>query len=262
MDISNADALTKVSVENAKNFLAMDMANLSNDQQGRILDQQMKQQQYLSEAAASNASKQFNATSKNQTDQFMVGVGQQMEQFNAAQANAMTQSNVSEQNRMTAIREGNTLEADKITAQLALQAKTFNADMDAKSEQWNAANAQAVEQSNITWRRSANTAATAAQNAANQQSASFEFNMNTADQANFWQDMRQSAQNDFASDETERDRIVNVINAALQNEALMTDSKLSTQRNAIFRLLNSVTGSRNDIFGGNADDGNRNVGTR
>ena len=172
----------------------------------------------------------------------MIGVGQQMEQFNAAQANAMTQSNVSEQNRMTALREGNTLDADKFTAQIALQAKTYNAEMDFKAEQWNAANAQAVEQSNVTWRRGANTAATAAQNAANQQSASFEFNMTTADQANFWQDMRQSAQNDFASDETERDRIVNVINAALQNEQLMTNAGLKSHRDELFRLLTKVTG--------------------
>jgi hypothetical protein len=39
----------------------------------------------------------------------------------------------------------------------------------------------------------------------------------------------------------------------------MTDSKLSTQRNAIFRLLNIVTDSGN-AFAGNADDGNRDVG--
>ena len=259
MDISNADALTKVSVENAKNFLAMDMANLSNSQQTVVLDQQLKQQQYLSEAAASNASKQFNATSQNQTDQFMIGVGQQMEQFNTAQANAMTQSNVSEQNRMTALREGNTLDADKFTAQIALQAKTYNAEMDFKAEQWNAANAQAVEQSNITWRRGANTAATAAQNAANQQSASFEFNMNTAAQANMWQELRQTAQNLFATTETERDRIVNVINAALQNEALMTDSKLSTQRNRIFALLNTVTDS-GKAFTETPDNGDNNPG--
>ena len=83
--------------------------------------------------------------------------------------------------------------------------------------------------------------------------------MTTAEQANMWQEARQTAQNDFASRETERDRIVNVINAALQNEALMTDSKLSTQRNAIFRLLNIVTDSGN-AFAGNADDGNRDVG--
>ena len=36
-------------------------------------------------------------------------------------------------------------------------------------------NAQAVEQSNIAWRRQANTATTAAQNASNQQAAQFAF---------------------------------------------------------------------------------------
>jgi hypothetical protein len=34
VDLANADAQTRVSVENAKNFLTMDMANLSNEQQG------------------------------------------------------------------------------------------------------------------------------------------------------------------------------------------------------------------------------------
>jgi len=263
MDISNADSRTRVSVENAKNFLAMDMGNLSNRQQGVVLDQQLKQQQYLSEAAASNASKQFNATSQNQTDQFMIGVGQQMEQFNAAQANAMTQSNTSEKNRMTALREGNTLDADKFSAQIALQAKTYNADMDFKAEQWNAANAQAVEQSNITWRRGANTAATAAQNAANQQSASFEFNMNASSQANMWQELRQTAQNDFASNETKRDRLINVINSALQNEALMTNSQLTSQRAKIFKLLNDITEDNDaptDDMQDIADDAARDIG--
>ena len=47
MDLANADARTKVSVENAKNFLAMDMANLSNSSRAVMLDQQMKQQQFF-----------------------------------------------------------------------------------------------------------------------------------------------------------------------------------------------------------------------
>jgi hypothetical protein len=54
--------------------------------------------------------------------------------------------------------------------------------------------------------------------------------------------MRQSAQNDFASDETERDRIVNVVNAALQNEELMTNPGLRSHRDELFRLLTRVTG--------------------
>tara|TARA_R110000824_G_scaffold244283_1_gene433013 strand:+ start:1 stop:975 length:975 start_codon:yes stop_codon:yes gene_type:complete len=242
MDISNADSITRVSIENAKNFLAMDMANLSNDQQGRILDQQMKQQQYLSEAAASNASKQFNATSKNQTEQFMTGIGQQMEQFNSAQSNAMEQLNTSEKNRMTAIREGNTLEADKISATLLQQSRIFNEEMDAKAEQWNAANAQAVEQSNITWRRGANTAETAAQNAANQQSAAFQFDMDKVTQGQMWQTLRDTAAFNFQKDQSTVDRKVNVLNAALQNEGFMTATDPATvrKRERLFNMLDDI----------------------
>ena len=68
-------AVTKVSIENARNFLAMDMAELNNDQQAAMLNAQQAQQTLLSNAAAANASKQFNATSENQTNQYMANLG-------------------------------------------------------------------------------------------------------------------------------------------------------------------------------------------
>ena len=55
------------------------------------------------------------------------------------------------------------------TAITAADIEKFNETTDFQREQWNAANAQAVEQSNVQWRRQANLADTAAQNAANQQ---------------------------------------------------------------------------------------------
>jgi|14_taG_2_1085336.scaffolds.fasta_scaffold03019_2 hypothetical protein len=255
MDLANADARTRVSIENAKSFLAMDMANLSNEQQAVVLDQQMKQQQVLSEAASINASRQFNATSKQQTDQYIAGLGQQMNQFNSAQSNAMEQFNATEKNRMTAIREGNTLEADKLNAQLKTQVEQFNAQMDYNAEQWNAANAQAVEQSNITWRRNTNTAETAAKNAANQQSAGFQFNMDMATQSQMWQELRDTASYNRQAYENERNRLVGVVSSALSNEAFMTDDSFSTQRTALFEMLEGVAESVDSTKSGNIQEG-------
>jgi len=250
MDIANADARTKVSVENAKNFLSMDMSNLSNRQQTAVLDQQMIQQRYLSDAAATNASKQFNATSQQQTDQFMTGLGQQMQQFNATQSNAMEQFNSTEKNRLTAIRENNQMEVSRLNAQLSTQVSQFNSQMEYNAEQWNASNAQAVEQSNITWRRNANTSATAAQNAANQQTAGFEFNMDAAAQASMWQQLREEAGRTFGKEMANDDRIITVVQSALSNEAFMTSDNgtIRGQRQELFQLLRKVTSGVDSVL--------------
>jgi hypothetical protein len=244
MDLANADALTKVSIENARNFLSMDMANLSNEQQANMLTAQAAQQTLLSNQAASNASKQFNATSEAQTNQFMANLAANMGQFNASQANAMAQFNAQETNRLAALDSGNALEANKFNAQVIIQVDQFNADQDFKAEQWNAANAQAIEQSNITWRRNTNTAETAAQNAANQQAASFQFDMDKTTQAQLWQTIRDDAAFNFQADQSTIERKVQILNAALQNAEFMTSTNndIVIKRNRLFQLLNDIEG--------------------
>ena len=190
MDLANADANTRVAIENAKNFLAMDMANLDNKQQANILSAQQEQQRLLSNQSATNAAAQFNATSANQTEQFMAQLGAQIEQFNIASLDAMNKFNASEKNRMTAERERNNLTATTANANLQADISKFNADLLSQREQWNAANAQAVEQSNISWRRQANLADTAALNAANQQNVQNEYNLSSIELSAMWQNFR------------------------------------------------------------------------
>jgi hypothetical protein len=243
MDLANADAVTRVNIENSKSFLAMDMANLSNEQQANMMNAQMDQQTLLSNQSAANAAKQFNATSENQTNQFMATLGQNANQFNTSQQNAMTQFNAAEKNRMAAMDAGNALEAEKFNTEIATQVKQFNADQDFKAEQWNAANAQAIQQADLTWRRNLNTADTAAQNAANQQQAGFEFQMDITEQTQMWQSLRDDADRIFRSDMAQDDRLVTVIQSALSNEAFMTDKNMASKREEIFRLLKKVTGT-------------------
>ena len=240
MDLASADQRTKLAITNAQNFLQMDMANLSNEQQALVLDEQMAQQRLLSDQAASNASKQFNATSENQTNQFMASMSTQVSQFNASQSNAMSQFNASEANRQSAINAGNELEADRFNTQITTQVEQFNSQAETQREQWNAANAQAIEQSNIAWRRNANTINSAAENAANQQNVAMQFDMDKAAQANLWQTLRDDAAFNFQAEQSERDRMINVVNAALSNESFMTDKKFSSQRTALFNMLSKA----------------------
>jgi len=193
LDMATADQRTKLAITQAQNFLQRDMADLSNEQQALILDTQVEQQRLLSNQASSNAAKQFNATSDNQINQFNESLANQIEQFNSTQANAMAQFNAAEENIVSAINASNAIDTSKFNNQIDLQVKTFNEQQDTQREQWNAANAQAIEQSNVSWRRQANTINTAAQNATNQENAAKAFQISAADQNFMWQELRDEA---------------------------------------------------------------------
>ena len=251
VDLANADARTRVSVENAKNFLTMDMANLSNEQQGIVMDQQLEQQRLLSDQAATNAAKQFGATSQNQMDQFMISQSNSMRQFNTSARNAMESFNVTEANRMEAIEAGNFLQADQFTAQLEADINKFNASIDNQRDQWNAANAQAVEQSNINWRRQANTVDTAAANAANQQNVQNAYNISALDQTQMWQQLRDEAAYIRQAYENNEQREATLIATAIGNESGAGEDA-STSTSALLNLIKTYTGgvSTGRTYGG------------
>ena len=219
MDIQAADLATKTRISNAQNFLQMDVLNLNNNQQAAVINSQLDQQTRLSNQAAENARLQFNATSQNQVDQFMTAQANQMEQFNTSQFNAMQQFNAAEANRLSAIDAGNSLQASQAQAQLDTQISQFNTQIDSQREQWNAANAQAVEQSNINWRRQANTIDTAAENAANQQNVQNAFALTASEQAQYWQQLRDEANYLRQAYENEQTRKAQLYMTAIGNEA-------------------------------------------
>ena len=237
MDMQAADLITRSSIENARNFLQMDMANLNANQQGKILDQQMRQQRLLSNQSAANAAEQFNATSQNQINQFNTSMAQNMSQFNATQVQTMSQFNASEANRAEAITAQNETDISKFNAQILTQTRQFNAQLEQQREIWNATNAQAVEQSNVEWRRKSNTIDTAAQNAVNQQNAQNAFAISQQAQSQLWQEVRDVANRNFTRELTQNERAMAMINSALSSEAFMTESVHSAQRTKLFSLI-------------------------
>ena len=70
LDMASLGNLQQAEVQNAQNFLQMDMANLNNSQQTEIFKTQQNIAAILSDAAAENASEQFNAQNENQRNQF------------------------------------------------------------------------------------------------------------------------------------------------------------------------------------------------
>ena len=243
VDMTNASERTKASVANAQNYLQMDITNVNNRQQAVITDQQLKQQRLLSDQAAENTARQFNAKSENQNNQFMVSMANQMEQFNKAQLNTMEQFNIGEQNRMAATEADQKLRADSFNAEQINRIRQFDAELDFRADAWNAQNAQAIQQSNIEWRRKCNTIDTAAQNAVNATNAQMQFGMTQQAQSALWQQLRDAAHFSHQDSQSAWDRKMNIVNAAIGNETLMTHRDFAGEQKKIWDVIDSIMDS-------------------
>ena len=218
MDLANLSNEQQAAVENAKNFLAMDMANLDNLQQTTLFNSQSMQQAILSDTAATNATRQFNASSITQTDQFMASLASQISQFNVTQRNAMKQFNVSEKNAMN----------------------EFNANLEAQREQFNTTNAVLIKQANAAWRQSAATIDTAAINESNmfEAKAATEISMAVLDA--LWQRERDLMDYSFTATENVKDRALQLFLGDKQLQAAREARKAEEQGamvESIFKLL-------------------------
>ena len=240
-NLAEADFYQKAQIQNAQAFLSMDMANLNIQQQANVLKAQQEQQRLLSNQAATNAARQFNAASENQTQQFMASLNTQVNQFNAQQTNAAQQFNIQQANAAEARRVQNQLEVNKANAAIVNQVKQFNEQIDFNREQFNVQNAQAIEQSNIEWRRKANLADTAAQNAINQQNTKMAFDLSSQAQAFIWQELRDQADYDFRWANDTATRKVQAMVAASSAEG---DAAKNWQTN-----FNNVSSTIDRIFG-------------
>jgi predicted chitinase len=90
--------------------------------------------------------------------------------------------------------------------------------MDQQREIWNAQNAQAIEQSNIEWRRQANTINTAAENAANATAAQQAYGLSSQELANTWQQLRDDAAYARTAFQNEEQRKTTLYATALAND--------------------------------------------
>ena len=149
IDMANLNNRQQAAAQNAQAFLAMDMANLDNNQQMTMFKSQETANSILSDTAAENAARQFNATSQAQTDQFFAALGSQVQRFNSEQQNAMARFNAGEANALA----------------------QFNAAQENARDRFNAQNHLVIAQANAQWAQNITTAKNAAANQANRDAA-------------------------------------------------------------------------------------------
>ena len=155
VDVANLNNRQQANVQAANAFLQMDMANLSNEQQTTVFAAQSQINAMLSDQAADNAAKQFNASSENQVNQFFSDLGARVQLANADQANAMSRFNAGEANALA----------------------QFNTSQANEREQFNSTNRLVVAQANAQWAQAYTTADNAAINEANRQEAQMQGQM-------------------------------------------------------------------------------------
>lgn len=134
-----------IASQDASTTAQFEMQSLNNEQQTLIFKTQSRINSMLSDQAAQNAAKQFNAASENQTNQFFSELKTTVARFNTEQVNAIRQFNAGETNA----------------------AEKFNTQMENLRSQFNAQNSLVIAQANAQWRQNISTLNTAAQNEAN-----------------------------------------------------------------------------------------------
>tara|TARA_R100000900_G_scaffold17447_1_gene14885 strand:- start:692 stop:2356 length:1665 start_codon:yes stop_codon:yes gene_type:complete len=205
-------------VLNAQQSFQMDTANLSNRQQTSLTNIQLRQQSMLSDQAASNASLQFNAQSEQQTDQFFKSLATQINSNNSQRVDAMNQYAVAEKNRISGQNAQNEIAVSEANAQREAAISQFNTQLEDQRQRFNVENQRLIDQSNVTWRRSINTANTASINAANQTDAQNLLNISNFGLSALWQQWRDEASWVNTSSENLKERAHNIAIAAIQRE--------------------------------------------
>jgi hypothetical protein len=207
MDMANLNNRQQAQVVNAQAFLQMDMANLSNQQQTTLFKAQQITSALLTDSAAENASRQFNASSQNQTNQFMTTMSSQVSQFNAAQKNAVAQFNVDQANAIVKL----------------------NAEAQNQRDEFNGKQRLVIDQANAQWRRDVSTANTAATNSANYLNAQNLQAMTVAEYNNETQLYRDQIQNSFDAYENESNRITNLAIATIEAKTQKSVAQTKTE---------------------------------
>jgi hypothetical protein len=220
LETANLNNRQQAAVVNAQSFLQMDMANLNNEQQTELFKSQQAIQSILTDTAAQNAAKQFNATSQNQVEQFYAGLTTQVQQFNATQSNAMSQFNTDQTNTVN----------------------KFNSEMQNQRDQFNAQNRLVIDQSNAQWRREISTAATAAVNRANEINATNALQVTMAEYNNEWQTYRDRMEYSWKASENTAERVNRIATAEIDANARILAATLAKDADIAKAVGTSVAG--------------------
>jgi hypothetical protein len=239
---ANLNNRQQAAVMNAQSYLKMDMQNLSNSQQVVLANAQLRQQRFLGDQSAENASRQFNAVSQKQTDQFFANLSNQINTSNASRSDAMNQFATAEKSKVAAQNANNQIAVNQANAQREAAISQFNAQLKDQRQRFNIENQRVIDQSNVAWRRQINTANTAAINAANQTDAANLLNISNFAMSSLWQQWRDEASWVNQASENADDRAHNLALAALDRDTQLSIISAENTRD-LSKLIGKLIGN-------------------
>lgn len=218
VSMRNAELQTQTSQTNAQLSTQSSIANAELASRASEVNAQLATQSSISNAQLATQTSIANADNKVQTS---IANAQMATQTSIANAELDTQTSIQNARLSTDVSIANSNVDAQIAiadAEMANSVAILNAQLEADVLQWNAANAQLVEQSNIEWRRQANLADTAAQNAINQQTVQNAFGMTLNAQNILWQQLRDEASFTFQAFENDQNRKAQLYAVAIGND--------------------------------------------
>ena len=218
MDRQNADARTKAAISNAQALLSIDLKELDAQQQSNALKYSALTQAALTDSAAENARRQFNAKSEMQVEEFFAELGVQIDTANINRNVAVKQFNVNQENAY----------------------KEFNASMQDQRDKFNANMKFAIDQSNAQWRRQVNTANTALINETNRINVQNRYNATQTAMNQLWQMYRDNATFNFTASESARQRAHETMLKSLEvsaTEKLYNDQQKSDIAKTLIKVI-------------------------
>ena len=236
MIFQNLSNNQQAAITNAQSYLKLDLANLSNQQQANLQNINTRQNFILSDQAAANAAFQFNATSQNQVNQFYDKLSTTVADQNAARIDAMKKFAEAERAKVNALNAQNTIAVNEANAKREDTINRFNAQLENQRQQFNVQNQREIDQSNVVWRRSINTANTAAVNAANQVNAQNLLNLSNFGLSALWQQWRDEASWVNTSSENSENRNHNLAMAALERSTAV-DLQNQASKDAMYQMI-------------------------
>lgn len=135
------EAAIAVASQDANINAEFEMANLDRMQQDRIFRTQSRINVMLSDQAAENAARQFNAASRNEINTFMAGLEADISKFNTSAINNMRQFNAAQRQQANLTNAQMRNQTNIVNAQLATQVDQFNAELASVTDRFNAGEA-------------------------------------------------------------------------------------------------------------------------
>jgi hypothetical protein len=214
LETQNLNNRQQAAVQNAQNFLQIDMKNLENRQQTSIFKAQAIVNSLVSDAGFENATRATNASNKLEADKISATLALTAQQFSASEKNKLAVANMDAANELI-----------KFNAQEANDRADFNNKMSAEI---NVANARILAE--------VSTANTAAVNAANALNAKNATDLTAAQYAQQSQTYRDLLEMSWKTGESGKDRIVNLAIASIARDVqnIKSDSENSSAWGKLF----------------------------